>query len=271
MDGDKLFDLVQSMRSGYDALSESKYVRSRSGLAPMGGGADYHIRNEILYLNLIEKARDLCMNASIVGKSIEKAGTNVVGDGFTLCPVTGDTGVNTMLFDKWIDWTSKADECDVAGERTWSEMEELAAISAIRDGDIIGLGTEDGGLQLIESHQCRNPRGGGRSKNVVVGVEMNELRKRVKYHIRSEVINPYKSIGSAPSSAYDVRDSQGVRVLFHYFVSERSSATRGVTALAPVSRFDGLWRAVFHAYGLAMAARRSAACRTPKGTDMHVS
>jgi hypothetical protein len=71
-------------KSDYDAARESNYVRSRSGLAPMGGGADYHVRNEVQYLKLIERARDLCRNASIVGKSIEKAANNVVGDGFVV-------------------------------------------------------------------------------------------------------------------------------------------------------------------------------------------
>jgi lambda family phage portal protein len=235
-----LFEFKQD----YDAMRESNYVRSRSGLAPSGGGSDYHIRNETLYLKLVERARDLCRNASIVEKSIEKAATNVVGDGFTLRPETGNKAANDLLYKKWVEWTTDRDQCDIAGEKTWSEMEELAVISCIRDGDIIALGTTNGSLQLIEGHQCRNPKGSSKKKQMVIGVEIDPVRKRKTYHIRSESVDPYRTTQQQDSTAYQVRDANGRRVLFHYFVSTRSTATRGVTALAPcfqkLAMFDDL-------------------------------
>jgi capsid protein len=234
-------------KADYDAAKESNYVRSRSGLAPLAGGADYHIRNEAHYLKLIERARDLCRNASHVGKSIEKAATNVVGDGFTLCPETGDADADTLLFNKWKEWSENTEACDIAGEKSWSEMEELAVISCIRDGDIIGLGTKSGHLQIVEGHQCRNPKGKrGEKANAkpIIGVEIDQYRKHKTYHIRAESTDPYRTTQQEESRAVQVRDSNGVRVLFHFFVRDRSSATRGVTALAPcftkLSMFDDL-------------------------------
>lgn len=230
----------------YDAMRNSDYVRRRSGLAPNGGGADYHIRNETEYLRLIELSRSLCQNATIIGKSIEKAATNIIGDGFTLCPETGDKDVNDLMFRKWAEWTTNRDLCDIAGEASWSEMEETAVISCIRDGDIIGIGTESGALQMIEAHQCRNPQRNrwNKTQNIVNGVEINEYRKRIRYHIRPESTDPYKTTQQKKSTAYQVRDKNGVRVLFHFFVSDRVTATRGVTGLAPcfqrIAMFDDL-------------------------------
>jgi lambda family phage portal protein len=239
-----VFHQFTEARADYDAMRESNYVRTRPGLVPNGGASDYHIRNETQYFKLIEKARDLCRNASIVDKSIEKAATNVVGDGLTLCPETGDSDVDALLFRKWQQWSTDPEQCDIAGEKTWSEMEELAVIANIRDGDIIGLGTKNGSLQLIESHQCRNPKGTSKSKNMVIGVELDEVRKRKRYHIRKEEIDQNKTAQSMESVPYDVRGENGMRQIFHFFVAKRSSETRGVTALAPcftkLSMFDDL-------------------------------
>ena len=231
-----IFDIISGARADYDAMRDSRHVRKRTGLAPGGGSADYHVRNEQQYLNLIEKARDLERNASIIGTSIEKAAHNVVGDGFVVCPDTGDKKLDADLYDRWTEWTEDESACDITGERTWSEMEIVSVISQIRDGDIIGIGTKDGQLQLVEGHQCRNPRrweSGSNKKNTVLGVQMNEVRKRTKYHIRTDSIDPYKTTQTEKSIAYDVRDGEGMRQLFHYYVSARSSATRGVTALSP--------------------------------------
>lgn len=223
-------------KADYDMARESNYVRSRSGLAPMGGGADYHVRNEAQYLKQIERARDLCRNASIVGKSIEKAANNVVGDGFVVCPETGDKEVDALMYRKWNEWATDRDRCDIAGEKTWSEMEDLAVVACIRDGDIIGLGIESGHLQIIEAHQVRNPKGKrGEKKNAkpILGVEINEYRKHEVYHIRPESIDPYRTTQQEASKPVLVRDANGRRQLFHFLVRDRSTATRGVTALAP--------------------------------------
>jgi capsid protein len=44
-----------------------------------------------------------------------------------------------------------------------------------------------------------------------------------------------------PSTPYDVRDTSGVRQVFHFSMPSRSSATRGVTALAPVFQIAGMF------------------------------
>lgn len=230
------------VRTDYDAMFESRFVRTRTGLAPMGGGADYHIRNETRYLKLIEMARDMERNDSIIGKTIERAAINVVQDGFTLCPETGDDALDRAIFDRWQDWATDREQCDVAGESCWHEMEQLAVHSMLRDGDILGLGTADGPLQMIESHRVRNP---GKTKadnrNIIIGVEVDDLHRRIRYHIRPESWDPQQSTQKMTSQAYDVRDEKGVRQVFHFYQPNRSSATRGLTALAPVFQIAGMF------------------------------
>jgi capsid protein len=151
------------------------------------------------------------------------------------------------MYRKWEEWSTDRDKCDIAGEKTWSEMEELAVISCIRDGDLIALGTKSGHLQIIESHQVRNPKGKrGEKPNAkpILGVEINEFRRHDIYHIRPESVDPYRTTQQEPSIPVRVRDESGRRQLFHFFVRDRSTATRGVTALAPcfqkLAMFDDL-------------------------------
>ena len=231
------------LRTDYDAMHESRFVRTRTGLAPMGGGADYHIRSESRYLRLIEQARDMERNDTIIGKTIERAAINVVQDGLVLCPETGDDALDAAIFDRWQDWANDREQCDIAGESCWHEMEQIAVHSMLRDGDIVALGTADGPLQLIEGHRVRDPNAKGKKKdrNIILGVEVDDLHRRIRYHIRAESYDPNWTTQKMPSVAYDVRDAGGVRQVFHFYMPNRSSATRGITALAPVFQIAGMF------------------------------
>ena len=45
------------IRADYDMSRESRFIRRRTGLAPRGGGADFHYRTEEFYYRDIEKAQ----------------------------------------------------------------------------------------------------------------------------------------------------------------------------------------------------------------------
>lgn len=223
-------------------MKESRFVRHRLGLAPLGGSADYHIRSETQYLRLIEKARDMVRNDSVVGKTIDKAATNCVQSGFTLSPKTGDAALDRDLRDRWKAWTTDADACDIQGEATFNEIEHLAVTSILRDGDVFAIGTSEGQLQMIESHLVRNPHAYKKNRiNTVIGVELNRYRRPVKYHIRREPNDPYKTPTNASSQAYRVRDADGHKQVFHIYDRDRFSSTRGVTCLAPVFQIGGMF------------------------------
>lgn len=240
--GGTLTDRFAEARQDYDAMHSSRFARTRTGVAPMGGGADYHIRNETQYFRLMEDARDMERNDSLVGKTTERAATNIVQGGFVLCPETGDKGLDTALFDRFIAWSKDPEQCDVAGEMCFRAMEQVAVHSALRDGDIIGLGLQSGQLQLIEGHRIRNPRGGRRkNSHYVLGVEVDAVHRRLRYHVRDESYDPNSTTQNMPSTAYDVRNSDGVRQVFHFYASTRTSSTRGVSAYAPVFLVTGMF------------------------------
>lgn len=230
----------EAIRADYDMSRDNRFVRRRTGLAPQGGSADWHYRNEELYYRDIEKARDMDRNDSIIGQTIDRAVDNIVQDGFTLDPKTGDKAVDNELRRLWLGWSSDREQCDIQGEFCWLDFERHAMRSTLLDGDImfLGLGGDDeyaGKLQSIEAHSVRTTT---RQENTVLGVTKDEHGKRHQYWISRDPIEPGGQKEQA--EAVDVRDEDGLRQLFHVYKPDRTTQTRGVTALAPIFSVAGI-------------------------------
>jgi len=230
----------QNMQADYDMSRESRFMRRRTGLAPQGGTADYHTRNEWQYYNDIEKARDMDRNDSVIGQTIDRAVSNEVQDGFTLDPQTGDKKADSDIKAIWQTWSSDPDAVDIAGEMNFKDYEQAVSRASKLDGDCVVTGTSEGTLQFFEAHTIGT---GSPKPNVVLGVEMNEFRRRLRYYISRDLIDPYATgVGRFGSTdhAMDVRDANGIRQLFHVYNPKRTTMTRGVTALAPVFQLAGM-------------------------------
>lgn len=226
---------VEQFKSDYDAAFGSDHARARLGVSAMGSGSDYHIRSEAAYFRMLELVRDLRRNDSIIEATIGRSALNIVGDSFLPAPDTGDRKLDADLFDEFVGWGADADLCDESGEHTFHELLALNVHNTLADGDVITLGLDNGRLQMHESHLCRNPRGGEHAKKCVIGVEVNGTRRREAYHLRAESVNPRRVSFSQASTRYPVRDPKtGIRQVFHSYFPTRYSATRGMTALAPV-------------------------------------
>lgn len=223
-------------RDDYEMSKHSRFIRRRSGLAPQGGSADYHYRNEPRYYEDIEKARDMDRNDCIMGQTVERAVSNIVQQGFRLDPKTGDSGLDTELWTRWKEWSEDADQCDVAGEFTWHDFEIQSTRSMLVDGDCFVLGLEEGSLQFIEGHsvQTRNHQ-----ENTFCGVTRDDYRRHVKYWIQQDGITPTDNKETA--SDIDVRDEDGFRTAFQVYVPKRAHQTRGVTAFAPIFAVSGMF------------------------------
>ena len=146
------------LRNDYNAARSSRFRRRRTGVNTQGSGADYHYRNESDYLKVMEYARDMDRNDTIVGQTIDRAVTNMIQDGIPNDPQTGDDAVNKDLRALWTEWSEDADQCDLAGERTFWELEQLVPRQSLVDGDIFALPNRDGAIELVEAHRCRTPR-----------------------------------------------------------------------------------------------------------------
>jgi lambda family phage portal protein len=223
-----------AIRADYDATRHSRFVRRRTGVSTQGSGPDYHFRNETQYYALIEQARDMDRNDALVGILADRRVDNIVQSGFTLDPKTGDKGLDTALFDWWESFSNDPDQCDISGEYTWKEIERQCCRSESIDGDIVVTGTEEGSFQLLESHLIRTKT---KVPDTFLGVTTDKVGKRIQYHVAEET-DEFGTFGDA--TPINVRDTQGVRQVFHVYNPKRVSATRGVTQLAPVFSISGM-------------------------------
>lgn len=227
-------------KADYEATKHTRFVRRRTGLAPQGGGADYHFRNEASYYELIEKARDMERNDSVVGQIIQRSALNIVQDGFTLDIRTGDGKLDLDLWEMWQDFATEPELCDIAGEMSFHDYEMQAVQAMQRDGDGVITGTTDGPLQFFESHTIQDNTS---RANTFLGVEMDEHRRRLRYYYQADPVDPKRGRKADPVPL-DVRDEDNIRQLFHVYDPRRATLTRGVTALAPVFALAGMFEDV---------------------------
>jgi hypothetical protein len=113
-------------------------------------------------------------------------------------------------------------------------MERQACRSESIDGDIVVLGTEGGSFQLVEAHSIKTK---SRIENTFLGITTDRYGKRIQYHILEE-LNEFGLKGE--SRPVDVRDSEGLRQVFHVYNPKRVRQNRGVTQLAPVFAYSGM-------------------------------
>lgn len=228
-------EAFEDIRADYDMSRESRFVRRRTGLAPQGSSADYHYKVEQFYYDDIEKARDMDRNDSIVSQTVTRAVDNIVQEGFTLEPQTGDKQLDNELWSRWREWANDPESCDAQGEFTFHDFERFSCRAILVDGDIVHIGTEEGLLQPWEAHQIRSKT---KRDNTVFGVTMDGLRRRTSYWLIGDPIDPNKAKDN--EIELPVRDELGFRHLFHVYNPKRVSQTRGVTAFAPIFAVAGM-------------------------------
>jgi lambda family phage portal protein len=227
------------LRNDYAAAKSNRFRRTRT-VPSLGSGADYHYRSESEFLRILEYARDMDRNDSIVGQTIDRAVTNTIQSGFALDPQTGDEKLDKDLLARWQAWAEDAEACDLAGEHTFADMERLILRSMFVDGDILALQTKTGALELIEAHRLRTPR--GTKRNVVHGVLLNDQRRRLEYWLTKRDIDPNSAVHKVSDiRAYPARDGEGRRQVFHIYNPKRVSQTRGISAMAPIFDLLGMF------------------------------
>jgi lambda family phage portal protein len=173
-------------------------------------------------------------NDALVGTLADRRVDNVVQGGFTLDPKTGDKELDLELWQWWEDTTDDPDQCDIAGEMTWREIERQVCRSESIDGDIVVTGTQDGPFQLIESHLIRTK---SREADTFLGVTSDKYGKRLAYHVAEE-LDEFGTFGDV--EPIQVRNRDGLRQVFHVYDPKRVNSTRGVTQLAPIFSLSGM-------------------------------
>ena len=231
----KAFDAsLADYRASYFAASSGRFLPTPPGISPMGSGADYHYRTEMEYLRMLERARFFDRDNMVVGQGVTRVVANIVQEGFTFDPDTGDEGLDAEWKSRWGEWSESPALCDFEGEKCFQDFEQAAIRSVIVDGDSVPLLTNRGSIQWKEGHLLRNPHGVFNSDSIVHGVEMDGGRRRIAYHIAAEEINPLRAV--TPTTSFrriPKRDAAGFPNVLHLYDPKRMSQTRGVTAFAP--------------------------------------
>lgn len=252
-------NLIQSfaeIRNDYSATRPSKFRRNRTGLPAMGSGADYHLRNGATWLQALEYARDLDRNDTVIGSMIDRAVDSTISDGIDPEPDTGNDELDQLLTERWAEWSADPGQCDVTGESTFDQLEQLAFRQMLVDGDVVALLTAAGAIQIVEAHRIRTPS--NTKQNVVNGVLLNEMRERLEYWITKEEVNPNAPLKNVRDvTQVPVRDAEGFRNVCHIYNPKRSSQTRGVSALWPILDVAGMFEDINFA---AMIKQQISAC-----------
>ena len=242
-------ELFAGARADYDAAKRTRFKRDRSGMmVSTGSAADYHYRTESAYFGIIEQARDLFRNHALIGQAVRRLVANILGGGFTLDVRTGDKTLDDDNLGRWNEWAEDADQCDIQGEQDFHGLENLTLEQTLVDGDMITLPTIGGELQQIENHRLRTPH--RTRRNVVHGVELNNTskpRRREAYWIAHEDIEQYYPVPKVSEMTRYPARVDGVRQVFHHYMPDRTTGTRGVSALATPMETAGMGDDLFFA------------------------
>ena len=232
-------DAMHSMRAAYAADQPSRFRRHRPGLPGMGSGGDYHLGSEAVHLHRIEVARDVDRSDMVVGQAVTRLVDNLMQGGFQLDVATGSDDLDRILMERWSDWAGDPNQCDIAGEHDFATLTNMAVRADVVDGDTCSVGLSSGHLQAFEAHRLRTPN--GTKRNVVLGVLLDEYRKRQEYWFTKDDIDPNMPLRRVNETvAYPVRDDSGLRLLFHLYDPRRVTLTRGVTKFAPIFDAAGM-------------------------------
>lgn len=149
-----------------------------------------------------------------------------------------DEQANDIVETAWHRWKGLG-VCDVSGELSFHEIERLVLRSCARDGDCLirmVRGWDNGfdfALQLIEGDALdHNFNGVLPNGNIVVmGVEMDEWKRRVAYHILTKHPGDFFVPSGNPMQR---RERIDAREIIHLRFLRRIGQTRGVSWFAPV-------------------------------------
>jgi len=232
----------RELKAAYAAAQHNRFRRVRTRL---GGTADAHYTNASEFWRVREYVRDMDRNDAIIGQLVTRAVDNIVGSGFVPVPNTGDETLNAEITARWNDWANDPNQCDVTARMTFHQMEKLALRHTLLDGDIFGLLTGSGALQMLEGDMVDSPD--RQTDDVVHGVEVNLVGKPLRYWIRHLEEGQRERTGrrvSPSDSGYDKRpafDSEGNAAIVHVYDPKRFTQTRGISALAPVFGIAGMF------------------------------
>lgn len=237
---------LEILNSGYSEHGASYTKKSMRGFFGNSRSPKHDINDNKDTLD--GRSRSLFMGSPIARSAMLTMRTNVVGCGLILKPNIDYEylGMSEEDAEKWIEdvtreWThfiSKS-HCDVMGLNTFDELQQLAFLSQLMNGDSFALLTtrkEKGArydlkIHLIEAGNIDTPLGLEWDKNIQKGVELHN-NKVVAYHINTNSDDDFTMPEYVKVPAYG--KNTGMKQVLHLMNCERIGQTRGVPLVAPI-------------------------------------
>ena len=250
------------LNKGYSEAGASYTRKALAGMKPNSGSPAEDINENLLTLR--QRSRMLYMGAPVATSAIRTNRTNVVGNGLQLKSTIDymTLGMTQEQAEEWQRhtenefklWASNKRNCDATGINDFYGMQQLALVSWLVSGDVLGLtkfvkreplrpyGLR---LHLIEADRCRCPITSGTFQSTASvklegggyihdGVEIDSSGAIVAYHIANTY--PYETTATKTEfvriPAYG-KDT-GLPNVLHIMDSERPEQYRGVPYLAQV-------------------------------------
>jgi len=197
-------------------------------------------------------SRDLVRNNPLAGGAISTVTTSVVGCGLSVQPRVLAKRLNLSneqalewqreAKDLFELWASNALWCDVTGQMTFYEIQELAFRSALESGDVFALlpmertGNEpiQIKIQLIEGDRVCNPDKMPTSNSLAAGIEVNAAGRPIRYHVAEHHPGGHVMGKNQWQAIEAFGDKTGRRNILHLMTRLRPGQRRGVPYLAPV-------------------------------------
>ena len=202
--------------------------------------ADQELRQALVTLR--NRSRELSRNDAYVARYLNLLTSNVVGhNGIRVNAKSRDadgsldTIANSTIEAAWKKWAKKGN-CTVDGQMSLIDCQRMFIEALARDGEVlirqITDPTSDFGykIEFLEADHLNDTKNEiyTNGNKVVMGVEINDKRKPVAYHL-------YKN---HPNDLGLSQSNETIRVpaeeVIHAFVRQRPEQTRGYPFVAPV-------------------------------------
>lgn len=237
--------------SGYSRHGASRRKKSMIGWDSKGGSPDDDITDNLKLLR--ERSRDLFMGSPLATGSLKRIRTNVVGSGLVLnsqidYDFLGLSPEEAMAweantereFKLWAD----TQNCDASRMMTFGQMQSLALISALMNGDSFAAlpiikrpgSVYDLRVLLIEADRVCNPNPMPQGKDIAGGVEVDKFGAPVRYYIAKKHPESSALLLKRDWQPVEVFGKKtGRRNILHIYQDlERIGQRRAVPLLAPV-------------------------------------
>lgn len=227
-------NMLEEYKRNYDAAKKDRFRENWTPVNASAEQTDGPFRN-----TLRARARSLERNSDSAQSVIGALLRNVVGTGIKpQARVKKNDGsyyeeVNDKLEKEFKKW-KKHKNCDISGQQTFYEIQEMILRRRIVDGEIlIRKVTKSNSkyplkLQAIEADMLDNASHYNKNETdnyIVGGIEVNDYYKPLAYYLYNQSPDGFSGFNSKKIDAEEI---------IHLFKKTRPTQVRGISELAPV-------------------------------------